>query len=273
MPLLKKSLLFFLILIVIFAWSELLFSEYTLVLKTGRRITVQSYREEGGMIKFYGFGGEISIAKQEIQSIVKAGEEEARGTFVGGAEAPSAADAPSETAEAGKEEKKADGPSAPEESKPEEKSDQVAEKAPAQAKEPAQPPEKVLSPEEQLAAEKEKEEKEYQGKLREIIAQLKATRESYVAASRGTGGSEPIIATTEEQIKARTEMLMSRLRDAQHQSAAARDTVDAPATGYSDKEREVSALRERITQLEGERDRLIEEMRAKGLDTGGLFLD
>src|SRR6266496_744046 len=52
------------------------FADYTLILKNGRRITVQSYREEGGTIKFQGLGGEIGIEKNQIQAIRKAGEDE-----------------------------------------------------------------------------------------------------------------------------------------------------------------------------------------------------
>ena len=39
------------------------------MLKNGRQITVQSYREEGSMIKFTGLGGEIGISKDQVQTI------------------------------------------------------------------------------------------------------------------------------------------------------------------------------------------------------------
>src|SRR4030095_3935054 len=54
------------------SWAGLAWADYTLVLKNGRRITVQSYREEGRMIKFRGLGGNIGISKDQIQSIQKA---------------------------------------------------------------------------------------------------------------------------------------------------------------------------------------------------------
>jgi hypothetical protein len=44
-------------------------AEYTLILKNGRRITVPSYREDEGVIRFNGLGGEIGIRKEEIQAI------------------------------------------------------------------------------------------------------------------------------------------------------------------------------------------------------------
>src|SRR5438309_9973600 len=49
------------------------FADYTLIPKNGRRITVQSYREEGGTIKFQGLGGENGIEKNQIQAIRKGG--------------------------------------------------------------------------------------------------------------------------------------------------------------------------------------------------------
>jgi hypothetical protein len=54
---------------VIYGWSIPATAEYTLILKNGRQITVQSYREENGAIKFGGLGGEIGISKDQIQSI------------------------------------------------------------------------------------------------------------------------------------------------------------------------------------------------------------
>ena len=55
-------------------WTAPVAADYSLVLKNGRRITVESYREEGRMIKFYGLGGEIGISKDQIQSIEKVGQ-------------------------------------------------------------------------------------------------------------------------------------------------------------------------------------------------------
>jgi hypothetical protein len=54
---------------VIFNWPIPATAEYTLILKNGRQITVQSYREENGVIKFGGLGGEIGISKDQIQTI------------------------------------------------------------------------------------------------------------------------------------------------------------------------------------------------------------
>jgi hypothetical protein len=57
------------LLALLFYWTLPASAEYTLILKNGRRITVQSYREEKGLIKFNGLGGEIGISKEQIQAI------------------------------------------------------------------------------------------------------------------------------------------------------------------------------------------------------------
>jgi hypothetical protein len=49
-------------------------ADYILVLKNGRRMTVQSYRESGATIQVNGLGGEIGIPKDQVQSISKAAE-------------------------------------------------------------------------------------------------------------------------------------------------------------------------------------------------------
>ena len=51
------------------------YADYVLVLKNGRQITVQSYREEGTMIKFTGLGGEIGISKDQLQTVREVGAE------------------------------------------------------------------------------------------------------------------------------------------------------------------------------------------------------
>ena len=67
-----KRLKFLLITFSLCSWTGPVLADYTLVLKNGRRITVQTYREEGRMIKFHGLGGDIGISKDQIQSIQKA---------------------------------------------------------------------------------------------------------------------------------------------------------------------------------------------------------
>jgi hypothetical protein len=44
-------------------------ADYTIVLKNGRQLIVRNFREEGGMVKFQGLGGEIAVSKQHIETI------------------------------------------------------------------------------------------------------------------------------------------------------------------------------------------------------------
>lgn len=66
-------------------------AEYTLILKNGRRITVQTYREDNGVVKFNGLGGEIGISKEQIQAIRKGDGAEAGDLDLTRLEAPPAA--------------------------------------------------------------------------------------------------------------------------------------------------------------------------------------
>lgn len=261
-------------------------ADYTLILKNGRRITVQAYREEGGMIKFGGLGGEIGISREQIQSILKAGEPQSRGMSLLGTEKPTTGDA------ATGQEKKLEASKAP------------AGQAKGEGKEarPGQPQDKVLSPEEKLAEERAKEEKEYQSKVGQLTEQIKAVRDRYAVSTRGSSGPEPTLLNSEEAIKARTDDLISRLRDTQHNPSGPSDAggiklstpspfagapsttielrpgqaaprVDVPLTGYTGKEKELSELRNQINQLTKERERLIEQMKQKNFATGSLFLE
>lgn len=271
--------------VLVVCWSGPLFADFTLILKNGRRITVQSYREEGGMIKFYGLGGEIGIAKDQIQSILKAGEIEGRGMVLPGTQGPAVG-----SRETGQEEKKVAGA-------PGEGDSAVG----AKKEVPTEAKESTLTPEERLAAERAKEEKEYQRKVKEITEQLKSARDRLLLTTRGSSGSGPTLLNSEEAIRGRTEVLTSRQRDAQHNPedpAAVKLLTPSPFTGapptvtefrsgqeqlgprvntpppaYTEKERELSNVRNQVRELENARERLIEEMRQKKLDTGSLFLE
>lgn len=280
----RKQLLF-LVAGLLFGYPASLLADYTLVLKNGRRITVESYREESGMIKFQGLGGEIGISRDQIQSILKAGEPQSRGMSLLGTER-------STTGGATPGQEKLQASKAP------------TGKAKVEGKEatPGQGQEKILSPEEKLAEEKAKEEKEYQDKVRQLTDQIKAARDRYAMSTRGSSGPEPTLLNSEEAIKARKDDLISRLRDAQHNPAGPSDAggvklltpspfsgapptitelrpgqvvprVDAPLPGYTGKEKELSDLRNQLNQLQKEREALIEQMKKKNFDTGSLFLE
>ncbi|HEU4345712.1 MAG TPA: hypothetical protein VFU31_29540 [Candidatus Binatia bacterium] len=223
-------------------------AEYDLILKNGRKITVQSYREESGMIRFQGLGGEIGISKDQIQTIRKAGENERPALDLSRPEALTPPRAP-----AGEEKK-----SAP----------QIAEQK------------KVDTPE-KTAELRAKEEKEYQKKLAEMTGQLQAVRDRYAAETRGNTGSDPAFFTTEEAFRGHHEDLLSRLRDAQYkaQGLATGQASQSPPPAlsapppYTDRQKELSDLRTQMNQLESERQRLIDEMKQKNFNTGSLFLE
>lgn len=267
---------------------SLVSAEYTLVLKNGRRITVQAYREEGQMIKFYGAGGEIGIPRDQIQSILRATEGEGRGFDIRGAPQ---IDAPVSGREG---------------QKPASAVTEEPGKGVAPGKKDA---EEAVDP-------KVQEEKEYQKKVQEITERIKATRERYSLSSGGSGGSSASLLDSDEARNARTDDLTSRLRDTQHNPEGPSDagtikmespspftgqptlkteirpgqvynpggigiqtvppsptSVNPPPPGYTEKQRDLSDLRNQINELDRERKRLIEEMKQKNFDTGNLFLE
>jgi hypothetical protein len=273
-----------------FALSLIFFSlspavaDYTLLLKNGRRITVQSYREEGGIVKFRGLGGEIGIRKDQIQSI-----EKALATEPSGLASPGSGKVASTTA-------------APQTSTQERPTTPRTE-------------EKQLSSEEERA----KEEKEYQQKLIDLTDQLRSVRDQYSQSLRGTTSEDPSLLTSEEQIKRLNADAASRRLDAQNnpvdpgvlklqtpspfsslppitiEESARLDTqqrnfitpagnavtvpappqpiVESPPLPYTPTEKELSDLRNKAIRLEQDRQKLIEEMKQKNFSTGSMFLE
>lgn len=252
-------------------WPRDLLAEFTLILKNGRRFVVESYREEGGIVKFRGLGGEIGIAKDQIQSIIKGNVTGQPSLSLSGQEASPSPTPNVNTAET---------------------------KSAANGKEAK---EKLQSPEEKLAEERAKEEKEYRNKVEQATNQIKALQDRYALATRGSASPAPSLLDTEAGIKARTDDLTSRLRDQQYNpqgppdaggvklltpspfTALPPETIDlkpggvvpgvySPPPPYTEKERDLSDLRKQIDQLINERDKLIQEMQQKKFDTGSLFL-
>ena len=251
-------------------------AEYALVLKNGRRIVVESYREERGMVKFPAFGGEIGIEREQIQTILKVGAGESRSGMIPG----------NDSAPPGR-------PMAtPEANKPVTSSGKAA-----------QPQEKIQTSEEKRSEERAKEEKEYVKKLEAITGQINSARDRYALATRGNTGPEPTFFTSPEAFSGQQDDLISRLRDAQHNPLGPPDAepprfltpspfsgvpptttevppplvgpgprADFPLPSYTPRQKELSELREQINQLTAERERLIQEMREKNFGTGSLFL-
>jgi hypothetical protein len=247
-------------LIITLYWIGQCEAQYVLILHNGRQITVQSYREDAGMIKFNGFGGEISIPKGQVKAIRKSGEGAANGFTIPGPTLDS-----SNTTES---------------SPPPPPSEEQTELTP--------PPEE----------ERAKEEKEYQQKLLDVNERLKAARDNYSQTIRGTTSSEPSLLTTEAQLKAREDDIISRALDAQYKPSSPATTrlvtpspfsTLPPATvetqpppeasprygtalpQYTPRQKELSALRSQILDLEMQRERLIEEMNRKNFGSGKLL--
>lgn len=229
-------------------WCSGAHAQYVIVLKNGREITAQSYREEGAKIRFFGSGGEMAIGRDQVQAIRRAGEGERVPVpaFVPEKPAPDAAPAPSAGAKA-------------------------RETAPS-----GTPPAAG-----QQSPDPSEEERAYQRKIKELTEQLRGLRERYALLTRGNTGSEPKLFTTEEAFRGHQEDLLSRLRDAQYKAqglpAGSNATsppfsLDAPP-GYTEKQKELSDLRRRMSEVEERRQKLIEEMKSKNYDTGSLFLD
>jgi hypothetical protein len=224
-------------------------AQYVVVLKNGRQLTVQNYREEGSMIKFSGLGGEIAISKDQIQTIRRAEASESAG------------------------------------SRPLSFDDRPGKNPPEPAPTPVAPPETkrpaTVPIQQQQAKQRAAEAKAYEDRLKDLTAQLKELRERYSLMTRGNKGPEPSFFTTEEAFKGQQDDLLSRLRDAQNKaqglptgSAATSPqfSLDAPPA-YTERQRELSDLRARISQIENERQKVIDEMRAKGFEVGSLFLE
>ena len=252
-------------------------AEYALVLKNGRRIVVESYREERGMVKFPAFGGEIGIEREQIQTILKVGAGESRSGMIPGNDS-AAPGRPMATPEANK-------------------------PVTSIGKTGARPQEKIQTPEEKQSEERAKEEKDYLKKLEAITGQIKSARDRYALATRGNTGPEPTFFTSPEAFSGQQDDLISRLRDAQHNPLGPPDAepprfltpspfsgvpptttevppplvgpgprADFPLPSYTPKQKELSELREEINQLTAERERLIQQMREKNFNTGSLFL-
>jgi hypothetical protein len=233
----------------VISWAGVAQAQYLLVLKNGRQIHVQSYRDDGSMIKFFGLGGEIAISKDQVQTIRRVGEGDSLGQPSVAIDRLPATVAP--------------------------------EPPPRPTKAPDVKPPSVSAGDGQLAKKRAEEEKAYQEKVKELTEQLRGLRERYSMMTRGTKGSEPSFFTTEEAFKGQQADLISRLRDAQYKaqglptgsaSQSPPFSLDAPPP-YTEREKELSDLRTRIAQVENDRQKMIDEMKAKNFETGSLFLD
>jgi hypothetical protein len=223
-----------------------LFADYMIVLKNGRRFHVQNFREEAGIVKLHGFGGEISIPKDQIQTISPA------------AEAKSATEVPLRSAPV----------TVPENREPALERTNTA---------PQTLTENLRSEAKEITKPNLKEDA-YRQAIKKIDDQLKELRNRYATETRGNTGAEPFLFTTEEAFRGHQEDLLSRLRDAQYKAQGLPSGGQAqsppfstnPPPAYTEKQKLLSDLRNQISEFESERERVIAEMKRNDMDTSSL---
>jgi hypothetical protein len=200
-----------------------------LVLKNGRQITVQSYREEGSMIKFTGLGGEIAIPKEQIETIQKVGQVDRPGLSI--TEMESAA--------------RRTTPAAPQKSTPP----------------PASSGETKVGPDQDEA-------KEYQKKLADVTFKLETAKQDYFTATQGGGTANNVskdgLRSWAMDLASR---IHDSQKVAGGGGASSTPPTYPYAPNYTAKEKELSDLRSRVDSLQKERDSLIQEMKSKNLPT------
>lgn len=199
-----------------------LFADYTLVLKNGRRITVESYREEDGMIKFRGLGGEIGIAKDQVQAISTPGQNETRGLIV-----PKSGDFPS-----------GGGPG-------QSPANSANEKTQQETKNPA---ETRLSLDEQRA----REEGAYQAKLNNITGELQALKTRYVIATRGIDSPNDTL-TSQKAMESWAAELSSEIKDSEKRPTSEYSPKERELSELRSRIDQLQKEREKLTQEMRER--------------------
>ena len=267
-----------------------LFADYTIVLENGRRVTVQNYWEESGMVKFRGLGGEIGIARKQIQSIAQATETEPHGVVISMIENSPMVITPTVNLLASEKD--------------------VAQTVPS-------PNVRQFEVEDQLA-------REYQGTYRDLKQQIQSRRELRWLITRGTTSPDPTLINSLRVLNARIDDLNSRIKDSEHNPARSRGTgivnletgspfgggrmimglrhggkfvpgrvithrLDAARPGkvgfpdrvsprpghkllpeYTYRQRELSELRNQLIDLYDQRKQLIQDMKDRGIFTGSI---
>jgi hypothetical protein len=208
-------------------------AQYVLNLKNGRQITVQSYREEGTSIKFAGLGGEIAIAKDQIQSIEKAGQTNKSGLNLPEVDASSRS------------------------------SGNLPQKSSPIPTPPMTRPPSLKDTQPAVSAET----KEYQKRLAEVIQKLEAAQQDYLNATQGGNNSSNVSNQGWQGVAAD---IGSRIRDSQKVPGGGPPAGTPPMQGYeaptyTPQEKEVSDVRSRIADLQKQRNSLIEEMKSRNI--------
>lgn len=230
------------------SWTIPVWADYTLVLKNGRRITVQSYREEGRMIKFRGLGGDIGISKDQIQSIQKA-------------------DPGEPTLDQTQLQESAAAPQAPERPLTSEEE---------KAKEEKEYQQKLLELTGQLKEVRDRYSELLRGTTSPEPSQL--VTEEQIKASRADVISRFRDATSNPSEPAPVRLLTpspfsSLPPTIVEEQPSARAPISYENLPFNETQKEFSELRQQANELEKEREKLINEMRQKNMSIGSLFLE
>ena len=230
------------------SWTVPVWADYTLVLKNGRRITVQSYREEGRMIKFRGLGGDIGISRDQIQSIQKA-------------------DPGEPTLDQTQLQESAVAPQVPERPL-------IAEEE--KAKEEKEYQQKLLELTGQLKEVRDRYSELLRGTTSPEPSQL--VTEEQIKASRADVISRFRDATSNPSEPAPVRLLTpspfsSLPPTIVEEQPSARAPISYENLPFNETQKEFSELRQQANALEKEREKLINEMRQKNMSIGSLFLE
>jgi hypothetical protein len=211
------------------------FGDYTVVLKNGRRITVQSYREDGSSIKVPALGGELGIPKDQIETILNTRQTEGQGLNI--------SDLPTSTPPI-----------------------QSVQKPPPVSSTNGK---NAALPNDVASGASAEEAKEYQRRLGELTQKLEVAKQEYYQATQGGGTASNV---SKDGLKAWAMDFASRIHDSQKTPGGGGAQSSPPTPPYSPnytaKEKELSNLRIQIDGLQKERGKLIDEMHNKNIPTG-----
>jgi hypothetical protein len=228
-------------------WTVPALAEYALHLKNGRRIIVQSYREEGRMIKFHTLGGEIGISKDQIQSIEKAAQVSPlqQTQLQGPAFDPQVAEKPLTPEE--------------ERAREEKEYQQKLMEVTAQLKEVRDRYSQLLRGTTSAEPSQLVTEEQIKASQADVISRFRD-------ATSNPGEPAPVRLLTPSPFSS----LPPTIVEEQPPARAPTTYENLP---YNETQKEFSELRQQANELEKEREKLINEMRQKNMSVSSLFLE
>jgi hypothetical protein len=243
----SRRLTILLLTLLVHCWTDPALAEYALHLKNGRRIVVQSYREEGRMISFHSLGGEIGISKDQIQRIEKVSH-----TSTG---QQTQLQAPVPSPQTG---------------------EQTLTPEEERAKEEKEYQQKLLEITSQLKEVRDRYSQLLRGTTSAEPSQLvteeqiKASQADVISrfreATSNPGEPAPVRLLTPSPFSS----LPPTIVEEQPPARAPTTYENLP---YNETQKEFSELRHQANELEKEKEKLINEMRQKNMSLGSLFLE